>query len=102
MERSGARSIDARSAHLDRSGVVSLNAERAVLHDASAVLLRAREARVVKSRVLLLTADQTHLEGGSRAVISLTRGQATTAGAVGILAALAALALRLTTGRRAR
>ena len=104
---SGAKSIDARSVQMDRSGVVNLASEHVVLHDGSAVVVTTKEARLVKSRVLLLVADDAHLDGESRVLIRIGRGKAgpgaAIAGAAGASALLAAFVLllgRLILGRR--
>jgi hypothetical protein len=61
MERSGAKSIDAKSAQLDRSGVVALGSEHTVLLHSSAVQVVAEEARLTHSAAVFLQTERATL-----------------------------------------
>jgi hypothetical protein len=62
MDRSGAKSVEAKSAQLDRSGVVALGSDHSVLLHSSAVQVVAEEARVSRSRVAWLSAERATIE----------------------------------------
>jgi len=72
MERSGARTIDAKSAQLDHSGVVALGSEHTVLLNSSAVQVVAGEARITKSRALWISAEKASIDGSSMLIFSGT------------------------------
>jgi hypothetical protein len=71
MDRSGAKSLAARSAHLTNSGVLVLKSDHAVLQGGSAVVVSAAEARLVKSRAVAVVADRLTAEGELRTLLHI-------------------------------
>ena len=61
MDRSGAKSLDTKSAQLERSGVVALGSEHTVLLHSSAVQVVAEEARLTHSRAVFLQTERATL-----------------------------------------